>query len=164
MGKERSEKERGGGEQNRKNLFVSCVVMNSCAAELKLLLTVLLVICSVATLFQTLPSRFTISASDLRFCITRISTATSNSTSTSASASIASLNSTPTMPPSPSPPSTQKDQVADNGVIKRVFNPYGSAAYNFITMGAYRGGRNTFAVIGSASKPLHVYSETHLPM
>jgi len=154
MGKERSEKERGGGEHNKRNLFVSCVVMNSCAAELKLLLTALLVICSVATLFQILPSRFTISASDLRFCISRISTSNT---------SIASLNSTPTstptMPPSPSPPSIRKDQVADNGVIKRVFNPYGSAAYNFITMGAYRGGLNTFAIIGLASKPLHVYSK-----
>eukprot|EP00253_Pinus_taeda_P028181 PITA_28181 len=42
---------------------------------------------------------------------------------------------------------------------KRVFRPYGSAAYLFIQMGAYRGGANTFAIIGLASKPLHVYGK-----
>ncbi|KAG6783009.1 hypothetical protein POTOM_012439 [Populus tomentosa] len=159
MGKERSEKEKvgggGGGEHNKRNMLVSCVVMNSCAAELKLVLTALLVLCSIATLFQILPSRFAISASDLRFCISRITTTTTTTTTTT----IAPLNSTTTtIPLTPSPPSAQKDQVADNGVIKRVFNPYGSAAYNFITMGAYRGGHNTFAIIGLASKPLLLYS------
>ena len=42
---------------------------------------------------------------------------------------------------------------------KRVFRPYGSAAYLFIQMGAYRGGPATFAVVGLASKPLHVYGK-----
>ncbi|KAH9316436.1 hypothetical protein KI387_025063 [Taxus chinensis] len=42
---------------------------------------------------------------------------------------------------------------------KRVFLPYGNAAYLFVQMGAYRGGENTFAVVGLASKPLHVYAK-----
>ena len=42
---------------------------------------------------------------------------------------------------------------------KRVFSPYGNAAYLFIQMGEYRGGPATFAVVGLASKPLHVYGK-----
>jgi galactan beta-1,4-galactosyltransferase len=42
---------------------------------------------------------------------------------------------------------------------KREFKPYGNAAALFVQMGAYRGGPYTFAVIGLASKPLHVYGE-----
>ncbi|CAA6669848.1 unnamed protein product [Spirodela intermedia] len=44
-------------------------------------------------------------------------------------------------------------------VVKRTFNAVGSAAYLFIQMGAYRGGPNTFAVVGLASKPLHVFAK-----
>ncbi|GLT98894.1 hypothetical protein SLE2022_163690 [Rubroshorea leprosula] len=141
MGKERS------GEKNSK--MVVGVVWN-CAAELKLFLSALLILCTVATLLQFIPSRFTISASDLRLCISRISTA-------------AELNATgqdvlvDTQPPEPSPPSVETDQVLPNGAIRRSFNTYGAAAYNFITMGAYRGGLTTFAIVGLASKPLHVY-------
>jgi galactan beta-1,4-galactosyltransferase len=40
---------------------------------------------------------------------------------------------------------------------KREFRSYGSAAALFVQMGAYRGGPRTFAVIGLASKPAHVY-------
>nr|CAB3450860.1 unnamed protein product [Digitaria exilis] len=40
---------------------------------------------------------------------------------------------------------------------KRVFRPYGSAAALFVQMGAYRGGPRTFAVVGLASKPTHVF-------
>ncbi|KAG2653434.1 galactan beta-1,4-galactosyltransferase GALS1-like [Panicum virgatum] len=42
--------------------------------------------------------------------------------------------------------------------IKRVLRPYGSAAALFVQMGAYRGGPRTFAVVGLASKPTHVFS------
>ncbi|KAK7360765.1 hypothetical protein VNO77_02778 [Canavalia gladiata] len=111
------------------------------AAELKLLITSLLLLCGVATLLQFLPSRLTISASDLRFCISRVSEEPSASSSTT--------------PLSLTVHEHEHEEV--NGTIKRVFNPYGSAAYNFITMGAYRGGVNTFAIIGLSSKPLHVY-------
>ncbi|GAB2281031.1 Galactan beta-1,4-galactosyltransferase gals1 [Dionaea muscipula] len=40
---------------------------------------------------------------------------------------------------------------------KRQFSAYGNAAALFVQMGAYRGGPATFAVIGLASKPIHVY-------
>ncbi|XP_074560292.1 galactan beta-1,4-galactosyltransferase GALS1-like [Curcuma longa] len=40
---------------------------------------------------------------------------------------------------------------------KRVFQAYGSAAALFVLMGAYRGGPSTFAAVGLASKPTHIY-------
>ncbi|KAL5845550.1 hypothetical protein ACOSQ3_011603 [Xanthoceras sorbifolium] len=40
---------------------------------------------------------------------------------------------------------------------KRVFQTYGNAAALFVQMGAYRGGPRTFAVVGLASKPIHVF-------
>uniref|UniRef100_A0A5B7CEE0 Glycosyltransferase family 92 protein n=1 Tax=Davidia involucrata TaxID=16924 RepID=A0A5B7CEE0_DAVIN len=43
------------------------------------------------------------------------------------------------------------------GTNKRLFHAYGNAAALFVQMGAYRGGPRTFAVVGLASKPLHVY-------
>ncbi|XP_023525128.1 galactan beta-1,4-galactosyltransferase GALS1 [Cucurbita pepo subsp. pepo] len=39
----------------------------------------------------------------------------------------------------------------------RIFQPFGNAAALFVLMGAYRGGPRTFAVVGLASKPIHVY-------
>ncbi|XP_030444297.1 galactan beta-1,4-galactosyltransferase GALS1 [Syzygium oleosum] len=42
---------------------------------------------------------------------------------------------------------------------KRIFQPYGNAAALFVLMGAYRGGPATFAVVGLASKPLHVFGK-----
>ncbi|KAF8409852.1 hypothetical protein HHK36_002370 [Tetracentron sinense] len=40
---------------------------------------------------------------------------------------------------------------------KRLFQAYGNAASLFVQMGAYRGGTRTFAIVGLASKPLHVF-------
>ncbi|KAL8151547.1 hypothetical protein V2J09_021355 [Rumex salicifolius] len=40
---------------------------------------------------------------------------------------------------------------------KREFAAYGNAAALFVQMGAYRGGASSFAVVGLASKPIHVY-------
>jgi galactan beta-1,4-galactosyltransferase len=40
---------------------------------------------------------------------------------------------------------------------KRELRPYGTAAALFVQMGAYRGGPRTFAVVGLASKPTHVF-------
>ncbi|KAB5557827.1 hypothetical protein DKX38_008736 [Salix brachista] len=40
---------------------------------------------------------------------------------------------------------------------KRNFQAYGNAAALFVQMGAYRGGPTTFAVVGLASKPIHVF-------
>lgn len=42
---------------------------------------------------------------------------------------------------------------------KREFTSYGNAAALFVQMGAYRGGANTFAVVGLASKPIHVFGQ-----
>ncbi|XP_021893782.1 galactan beta-1,4-galactosyltransferase GALS2-like [Carica papaya] len=124
------------------------------AAELKIMLTALLVLCTVATVLQFISSTFSISTSDLRLCISRIATASTN----------ISEEAPPLVPPSMlSPPSLQPDQVLSNGVIKRSFIPYGAAAYNFISMSAYRGGLNTFTIIGLSSKPLHVYGRPSYP-
>lgn len=40
---------------------------------------------------------------------------------------------------------------------KRGFEAFGNAAALFVQMGAYRGGPTTFAVVGLASKPIHVF-------
>ncbi|XP_002533995.2 galactan beta-1,4-galactosyltransferase GALS3 [Ricinus communis] len=156
MGKER-EKERGGGGGGDKKMFIG-VVMN-CAAELKLLLTALLILCTIATLLQFLPSRFTISTSDLRFCISRITTTTTTTTTTTSIA--LPLNSSSVSPQSSPPSSLQQpeEQLTPNGTVKRAFYPHGAAAYNFIAMGAYRGGFDTFAIVGLSSKPLHLYAK-----
>ncbi|CAL0334934.1 unnamed protein product [Lupinus luteus] len=131
-----------GKEKKQKNFFVG--LLGNYIAVLKLLLTTLFLLCFVATFLQFITSPFTISTSDLRVCISRVS-------------QVITTTLPPLPPPSPPPPPPQ-EQLLQNGILKRVFNPYGSAAYNFITMGAYRGGLNTFAIVGISSKPLHVYS------
>ncbi|KAK9109566.1 hypothetical protein Sjap_017626 [Stephania japonica] len=56
------------------------------------------------------------------------------------------------------PPSTiDSSEHTSDDPLKRRFESYGSAASLFIKMGAYRGGPSTFAIIGLASKPLHIY-------
>ncbi|KAB2601742.1 hypothetical protein D8674_002747 [Pyrus ussuriensis x Pyrus communis] len=167
MVKEKAEKE--------KKLFVR-VILNY-AAELKILLTALLILCILVTLLQFSPSRFTLSTSDLHFCICKVNppaqaqalaqAPAQSDIATTAAADTALLSSpapssTPFPPP---PPSVELDKVLSNGILKRAFNPYGSAAYTFrggmntfITMGAYRGGMNTFAIVGMSSKPLHDFS------
>ncbi|GKA38843.1 galactan beta-1,4-galactosyltransferase GALS3-like protein [Tanacetum coccineum] len=113
-------------------------IMWNCSPELKLLFCALLFFCSLITLFQFFP----FSIQDLRHC--------------------AALPPPPitTFPPPPPPPiPTLHDVVLRNGLVKRNFNTYGSAAYNFVLMSAYRGGPNTFAVIGLSSKPLHVFAK-----
>ncbi|XP_060193571.1 galactan beta-1,4-galactosyltransferase GALS3-like [Lycium barbarum] len=129
-------------------MFVG-VVWN-CAGELKLILTALLFLCSLITLLHSIPSRFNFSPNVLDNCISTTPLAPLNTTN---------MITPPSPSPSPSPESLEKDRVLKNGVIKRVFNPFGSAAYNFILMSAYRGGYNTFSVMGLASKPLHVYGK-----
>ncbi|KAK9090403.1 hypothetical protein Sjap_023580 [Stephania japonica] len=53
-----------------------------------------------------------------------------------------------------------KLRAADVDPNKRLFKSYGNAASLFVQMGAYRGGAATFAIIGLASKPLHVFSHS----
>ncbi|XP_021745535.1 galactan beta-1,4-galactosyltransferase GALS3-like [Chenopodium quinoa] len=108
----------------------------NCAPELKLIVTALLFFCAVATLFQFLPTRFSPFTTYVTLCPT-----TSN---------IATATTSP-------PPQQPSDHTLENGVIKRSFYPVGTAAYNFIFMSAYRGGPNTFAVLGLSSKPLQTF-------
>ncbi|XP_009604703.1 galactan beta-1,4-galactosyltransferase GALS3 [Nicotiana tomentosiformis] len=136
-------------KEKERKMFVG-VVWN-CAAELKLLLTAILFLCSLVTILQFMPSRFSFTPSNFSTCLS-----TPISPSTSFIDSISAINATSIPPP---PPLTKNDEILENGVIKRAFNPSGSAAYNFILMSAYRGGLNTFAVMGLASKPLHVYGK-----
>ncbi|KAJ7534819.1 hypothetical protein O6H91_12G005300 [Diphasiastrum complanatum] len=44
---------------------------------------------------------------------------------------------------------------------ERHFVPHGLGAYLFVHMGTYRGGPNTFATVGLASKPLHVFGKPY---
>nr|XP_010927291.1 galactan beta-1,4-galactosyltransferase GALS1 [Elaeis guineensis] len=69
------------------------------------------------------------------------------------------LSSSPVPPVSNSTPAVQKAPVfiPPPDPNKRVFRAYGSAAALFVQMGAYRGGATTFAVVGLASKPTHVF-------
>ncbi|KAF3450104.1 hypothetical protein FNV43_RR06184 [Rhamnella rubrinervis] len=158
MGKER--------EKERAEKKMSLKVMWSCAAELKFFLILLLTLCGLATLMQFVPTRFTISTSDLRVCISKLISEESQNqnpppTHEREASSLLKLGLAPSplpSPPTPSPPSVPQDRMLDNGVLKRVFNPYGAAAYSFVTMGTYRGGLNTFAIVGLASKPLHLYA------
>ncbi|PRQ30183.1 putative Glycosyltransferase family 92 [Rosa chinensis] len=155
-------------QKEEKKLYVG--IAWNYTAELKLLLTALLILCTLATLLQFIPSRFTISTSDLRVCISRVLTPAQpqqaqppaqqqDSIVTNVDISAAAAASPPPLPPPPPPPPPPPtEEVLSNGIIKRVFNPHGAAAYSFINMGTYRGGMNTFAIVGLASKPLHVYS------
>lgn len=58
---------------------------------------------------------------------------------------------------------TAEDSIAllDIDPFNRTFREYGSAAALFVHYSAYRGGSNTFAVLGLASKPLHVYGSPY---
>ncbi|XP_076888704.1 galactan beta-1,4-galactosyltransferase GALS3-like [Bidens hawaiensis] len=124
---------------NNNKMFIG-IVWN-CVPELKLLLSALLFFCSLITLFQFFPNHLSFSVQDLRHC-----------------ASLPPPSSV-IPPPPPALAQIQHDVTLPTGVIKRSFNTYGTAAYNFILMSAYRGGLNTFAVIGLSSKPLHVFSK-----
>ncbi|KAI8014369.1 Galactan beta-1,4-galactosyltransferase GALS2 [Camellia lanceoleosa] len=126
----------------------------NCAADLKFLITALLFVCSIATILQFLPSRFSFSSSStssdfLRNCLPKITLSNSSTTTITTAAP-------PPLPPPPTPSSP--DEMVENGIIKRNFNPYGNAAYNFVLMSAYRGELNTFAIMGLFSKPLYVFA------
>ncbi|KAF5798216.1 putative Glycosyltransferase family 92 [Helianthus annuus] len=121
-----------------KKMFIG-VVWN-CPGEIKLLLSALLFLCSIISVFQFFPSYIR----DLRDCAAVPPPST-----------VVELLAT-------SAPRIQNkkldDVVLEGGVIKRNFKGYGSAAYNFILMSAYRGGGDTFAVVGLSSKPLHLFA------
>ncbi|XP_043688285.1 galactan beta-1,4-galactosyltransferase GALS3-like isoform X2 [Telopea speciosissima] len=127
----------------------------NCAAELKLLLTAFLFLSSLAVLLQFIPSRLSsLSPPDFRLCLSTLSTLAPAPSSSSSSSSA----SVPLPPPSPKP-SINKNELINGSIIKRALYPYGAAAYSFVQTGAYRGGLHTFAIVGLASKPLHVYGK-----
>ncbi|KAL8265902.1 hypothetical protein R6Q59_003246 [Mikania micrantha] len=128
-------------EDNEPLPIVNGVVSNF-AIELKLLLPPLLFLSSLVALFRFFPS----SARNLTAC-----------TSFPPPSSAVDLLTTTASPP-PAANDKLQHTVVEGGVIKRNFNCYGSAAYSFILMSAYRGGGDTFAVIGLSSKPLHLFS------
>ncbi|XP_077244365.1 galactan beta-1,4-galactosyltransferase GALS2-like [Tasmannia lanceolata] len=152
-------------KDKEKNMLVG--VVWSCA-EMKLILTALFFLCSLATILQIFPTKTFLSPLDLRSCLSKLST-TSDPPNPSPPLNLSSpqnpsppLNlSTPQNPPTPQISIKQQEQetILNTSLIKRAFNPYGSASYLFIQMGAYRGGLNTFAIIGLASKPLHIFGK-----
>ncbi|KAG9131618.1 hypothetical protein Leryth_027578 [Lithospermum erythrorhizon] len=155
-------------EKERK-MFVG-VVWN-CAAELKLLLTALLLLFSVVTLLQFLPPRFSISSTDLNPCtitthllINKTKNDVPNITCNEVSGLSNLCNekypiSEKEKEKTTNSSSNQTTPTNNNGIIKRSFKPYGAAAYNFILMSAYRGSLNSFAINGLASKPLIVFGK-----
>jgi hypothetical protein len=77
--------------------------------------------------------------------------AESYSSSAAAAAAANSTAASASSPPPPPPPPGSPE--------RREFRAVGSAAALFVQMGAYRGGPYTFAVVGLASKPTHVYGK-----
>ncbi|KAJ7525818.1 hypothetical protein O6H91_17G068100 [Diphasiastrum complanatum] len=55
----------------------------------------------------------------------------------------------------------QADQGRAVYAEERHLEPHGLAAYLFVHMGSYRGGPRTFATVGLASKPLHVFGKPY---
>ncbi|KAI4371587.1 hypothetical protein MLD38_009916 [Melastoma candidum] len=109
----------------------------NCSTNLKLLLTALLVICILVNLLQYLHPRILNFYPDyLHYCISHASSS----------------------PPPPPPSMLPAEIVVEPGIIRRAFRTYGWAAYNYIIIGAYRGGPSTFAVVGLSSKTLHLHS------
>ncbi|CAN6874960.1 unnamed protein product [Brassica oleracea] len=179
-------KEKDQNTKDNKNLLI-CFLWNF-SAELKLILMALLVLCTLATLLPFIASSFSISASELRFCISRIAAPdVVNSTSLAVVNDPGLENGVIKRPLTDKAVVNNGDiklpvvnngdakrlfsgntvvdngdvkpkSVLNNGVTKRSFTGYGWAAYNFVLMSAYRGGVNSFAVIGLSSKPLHVYA------
>ncbi|PKU74047.1 galactan beta-1,4-galactosyltransferase GALS1-like [Dendrobium catenatum] len=112
----------------------------------------------------TLPPKFPSSSSPYlkqkiaSFSASISSTPQTNSSSSSSSPSLKqkmeSFSSTNTSIPRVSPRSS-----LNTDPNLRTFRSYGSAASLFVLMGAYRGGPTTFAIVGLASKPTHVFGK-----
>ncbi|KAG0481850.1 hypothetical protein HPP92_009934 [Vanilla planifolia] len=111
-------------------------------ADTKLLLTYLFLLCSLLTLSQLLPS------------LSGIITLSSFSSSLLPPSKLSTIKSS-------THPRALPDETLPDGVIRRSFTAIGSAAYLFVQMGAYRGSLDSFAIVGLASKPLHVFGKPH---
>ncbi|KAL5732063.1 hypothetical protein ACHQM5_004722 [Ranunculus cassubicifolius] len=115
-----------------------------CLIELKIFLTALFFICLALILLQYHPIHLDFSPSNLGLCFSTASNEVAQPLMGIDSSSV-----------------IEKDEILSDGggMIKRVFNAYGSAAYSFIKMATYRGGVSSFAVIGLSSKPLQLYAK-----
>ncbi|KAK7849931.1 galactan beta-1,4-galactosyltransferase GALS1-like [Quercus suber] len=88
---------------------------------------------------------------------TRVSCSATTTTTLTPTTPNVSLTNFSTTPLAEQKYSTSTSTPKSNDPNKRVFQTFGSAAALFVLMGAYRGGPRTFAVVGLASKPTHVY-------
>ncbi|XP_074587131.1 galactan beta-1,4-galactosyltransferase GALS3-like [Curcuma longa] len=135
-------------EKHKDDKNFSVAVSWKCA-EVKLLLVSLFCICSLITLFELFPS-----TSSFLSCFSAVDSPPSHPVDLSSSSS---SSSSPSLPQIVHP--LRAERLGNDSVVKRSFNPVGSAAYLFIQMGAYRGGANNFVAVGLASKPLHVFAK-----
>ena len=113
-----------------------------------LALTLVMLMWNLPPYYQNLLSTTRVSCS--------AATTTTTLTTTTPNVSLSNFSTTPVAEQKYST-STSTSTPKSNDPNKRVFQTFGSAAALFVLMGAYRGGPRTFAVVGLASKPTHVY-------
>ncbi|XP_057975618.1 galactan beta-1,4-galactosyltransferase GALS1 [Malania oleifera] len=109
-------------------------------------LTLLMLIWNLQPFYENLLSS---TAATAPCCSSTISTLNNTATAADAPAAAAPASDIKYM--------SSKTAIPNADPNKRVFQAYGNAASLFVQMGAYRGGDRTFAVVGLASKPLHVF-------
>ncbi|XP_020258399.1 galactan beta-1,4-galactosyltransferase GALS3-like [Asparagus officinalis] len=128
-------------EREKEKNFVVGFICNW--ADIKFLLSSLLIICVLGTAFQFIPYKSFLSPNDLRSCLSKLSAPNPPQNLT-----------TQELAKPSKPIEFQQENQTSDLITKRVFNSVGSAAYLFIQMGAYRGGLNTFAVVGLCFEPI----------
>ncbi|GFZ10589.1 glycosyltransferase family protein [Actinidia rufa] len=106
--------------------------------------------------FETKPLVVTLLALTLVMVIWNLQPYYENILSSSATSSC-SASVLPGGPPSSLPLTATSLAKTPTDPNKRLFYANGNAAALFVQMGAYRGSSRTFAVVGLASKPLHLY-------
>ncbi|TYI03645.1 hypothetical protein ES332_A11G354400v1 [Gossypium tomentosum] len=127
--------------------------------ETKTLVTTLLAL-TLVTFLWNLPPYYQNLLSTTRPCSAPITSVSVTASAASVAASLISTN--VSMPYKPNPVAKKYNTATPpkpKDPNKRVFESYGKAAALFVQMGAYRGGPRTFAVVGLASKPIHVYGK-----
>lgn len=129
--------------------------------EKKPLIATLLAL-SLVMIIWNLPPYYHSLISTAHPCSAATTTTTTTTTilsSSSSSPSTEAANFTASLSATPAASSSQKYHSKPSDPNKRVFQPFGNAAALFVLMGAYRGGPTTFAVVGLASKPIHVFGK-----
>uniref|UniRef100_A0A1J3G5V7 Glycosyltransferase family 92 protein n=1 Tax=Noccaea caerulescens TaxID=107243 RepID=A0A1J3G5V7_NOCCA len=116
-----------------------------------------LVALSLVMIIWNLPPYYHSLISTSRPC-SAVTTTTTTTIISSSSPSSSSANFTTSLSATPATASQKYDSKPPDP-NKRVFQPFGNAAALIVLMGAYRGGPATFAVVGLASKPIHVFGK-----